>query len=175
MPGVTFAQGATQPPEACERLASLSLPNTTITLAQVVNAGRVRRARQRAARRRRLVRAGRDDRSGSGSAWASDGQHRGSGPWLQRRSRHSAVQCAARVLPRDGNARAVALLRHPHGDVDADRRVERQLPRHEPQRSGRRDQLQRDGRRRDRRLRCRRAPTQGIRVATPRGCGIPRS
>jgi feruloyl esterase len=39
MPGVTFAQGATQPPEACERLASLSLPNTTITFAQVVTAG----------------------------------------------------------------------------------------------------------------------------------------
>jgi feruloyl esterase len=39
MPEVTFAQGATQPPEACERLALLSLPNTTVTLAQVVNAG----------------------------------------------------------------------------------------------------------------------------------------
>jgi feruloyl esterase len=39
LPGVTFAQGTTQPPVACERLASLSLPNTTITLAQVVSAG----------------------------------------------------------------------------------------------------------------------------------------
>jgi feruloyl esterase len=34
-----FAQSAPQTPAACERLASQSLPNATITLAQVVNAG----------------------------------------------------------------------------------------------------------------------------------------
>ena len=39
MPGAAFAQRAPQQPSACERLASLSLPNTTITLAHVVNAG----------------------------------------------------------------------------------------------------------------------------------------
>jgi len=39
VPGVAVAQRAPQAPAACERLASLSLPNTTITLAQVVNAG----------------------------------------------------------------------------------------------------------------------------------------
>ena len=39
VPGATSAQTAPQAPAACERLASLSLPNTTITLAQVVNAG----------------------------------------------------------------------------------------------------------------------------------------
>jgi feruloyl esterase len=39
VPGGVLAQQATQPPAACERLASLSLPNTTITLAQVVTAG----------------------------------------------------------------------------------------------------------------------------------------
>ena len=38
VPGAALAQNAPQPP-ACERLASLSLPNTAITLAQVVNAG----------------------------------------------------------------------------------------------------------------------------------------
>jgi feruloyl esterase len=38
-PGVAEAQSVPQTPAACERLASLSLPNTTITLAQVVNAG----------------------------------------------------------------------------------------------------------------------------------------
>ena len=39
LPGVALAQGGPQAPAACERLASLSLPNTTITLAQVVSAG----------------------------------------------------------------------------------------------------------------------------------------
>ncbi|HVQ13721.1 MAG TPA: hypothetical protein VMS40_09025, partial [Vicinamibacterales bacterium] len=39
VPGVAVAQGVPRTPAACERLASLSLPNTTITLAQVVNAG----------------------------------------------------------------------------------------------------------------------------------------
>jgi feruloyl esterase len=39
MPGLAGAQSVPQTPAACERLASLSLPNTTITLAQVVNAG----------------------------------------------------------------------------------------------------------------------------------------
>lgn len=39
LPVVAFAQSAPQPPAACERLVSLSLPNTTITLAQVVSAG----------------------------------------------------------------------------------------------------------------------------------------
>ena len=39
VPGAVFAQAAPQTPAECERLASLSLPNTTITLAQVVNAG----------------------------------------------------------------------------------------------------------------------------------------
>ena len=39
VPGVAAAQNAQQTAAACERLASLSLPNTTITLAQVVNAG----------------------------------------------------------------------------------------------------------------------------------------
>jgi feruloyl esterase len=39
MPGAAIAQSAPQQPSACERLASLSLPNTTITLTQVVNAG----------------------------------------------------------------------------------------------------------------------------------------
>jgi len=39
VPTVTAAQNTQQTPAACERLASLSLPNTTITLAQVVSAG----------------------------------------------------------------------------------------------------------------------------------------
>jgi feruloyl esterase len=39
IPGAVLAQNAAQTPAACERLASLSLPNTTITLAQVVSAG----------------------------------------------------------------------------------------------------------------------------------------
>ena len=39
VPGAAIAQNAPQTPAACERLASLSLPNTTITLAQAVNAG----------------------------------------------------------------------------------------------------------------------------------------
>src|SRR5688572_13590188 len=39
VPGAALAQGAPQTPAACERLAALSLPNTAITLAQVVNAG----------------------------------------------------------------------------------------------------------------------------------------
>jgi feruloyl esterase len=39
VPGGALAQQATQPPSACERLASLSLSNTTITLAQIVTAG----------------------------------------------------------------------------------------------------------------------------------------
>ena len=39
LPGAATAQSAPQTPAACERLASLSLPNTAITLAQVVNAG----------------------------------------------------------------------------------------------------------------------------------------
>ena len=38
-PGAAFAQSARQTPAACEALASLSLPNAAITLAQVVNAG----------------------------------------------------------------------------------------------------------------------------------------
>lgn len=40
VPGLALAQGAPQNAAACERLASLVLPNTTITLAQVVEAGR---------------------------------------------------------------------------------------------------------------------------------------
>ena len=39
LPGAATAQSTPQTPAACERLASLSLPNTAITLAQVVNAG----------------------------------------------------------------------------------------------------------------------------------------
>jgi feruloyl esterase len=39
VPGAALAQNTAQTPAACERLASLSLPNTVITLAQVVNAG----------------------------------------------------------------------------------------------------------------------------------------
>jgi feruloyl esterase len=39
VPGAATAQSAPQAPAACERLASLSLPNTVITLAQLVNAG----------------------------------------------------------------------------------------------------------------------------------------
>ena len=39
LPGAATAQSAPQPPAACERLASLSLPNTAFTLAEVVNAG----------------------------------------------------------------------------------------------------------------------------------------
>jgi feruloyl esterase len=39
MPGAGGAQNTPQTPSACERLVSLSLPNTTITLAQLVNAG----------------------------------------------------------------------------------------------------------------------------------------
>ncbi len=39
LPGAAFAQKAPQTPAACERLASLSLPNTAITFAHVVNAG----------------------------------------------------------------------------------------------------------------------------------------
>jgi len=38
-PAGAAAQNVPQPPAACERLAALSLPNTTITLAHVVNAG----------------------------------------------------------------------------------------------------------------------------------------
>jgi len=38
-PATALAQSPPQPAAACERLASLSLPNTTITLAHVVNAG----------------------------------------------------------------------------------------------------------------------------------------
>ena len=38
-PAAAIAQSASQPAAACERLASLSLPNTSITLAHVVNAG----------------------------------------------------------------------------------------------------------------------------------------
>jgi len=39
VPGVAAAQSSQQMTAACERLASLALPNTTITVAQVVNAG----------------------------------------------------------------------------------------------------------------------------------------
>jgi feruloyl esterase len=39
LPGVVAAQSSVQTPAACERLASLSMPNTTITSAQVVSAG----------------------------------------------------------------------------------------------------------------------------------------
>ena len=39
VPGAATAQSTPQTAAACERLASLSLPNTAITLAQVVNAG----------------------------------------------------------------------------------------------------------------------------------------
>lgn len=39
VPGVAAAQSVPQTQAACERLTSLSLPNVTITLAQVVNAG----------------------------------------------------------------------------------------------------------------------------------------
>jgi feruloyl esterase len=39
VPGAAIAQSAQQAAAACERLAALSLPNTTITTAQVVNAG----------------------------------------------------------------------------------------------------------------------------------------
>ena len=38
-PGTAVAQGTSQAAAQCERLASMSLPNTTITAAQVVNAG----------------------------------------------------------------------------------------------------------------------------------------
>ena len=39
VPSVAAAQRASQPAAACERLASLTLPNATITLSQIVNAG----------------------------------------------------------------------------------------------------------------------------------------
>lgn len=39
VPHAALAQGTPQVPSQCERLASLTLPNATITLAQVVNAG----------------------------------------------------------------------------------------------------------------------------------------
>ena len=39
VPAAGAAQGTPQAPAACQRLASLSLPNTTITLAHVVSAG----------------------------------------------------------------------------------------------------------------------------------------
>jgi len=39
VPRAVAAQRAPQPPAECQRLAALSLPNATITLAQVVNAG----------------------------------------------------------------------------------------------------------------------------------------
>jgi feruloyl esterase len=42
VPGIALAQTAPQASAACERIASLSLPNTAITLAQVVNAGAFR-------------------------------------------------------------------------------------------------------------------------------------
>ena len=116
--------------------------------------GRVHGAREPGGtRRRRLFGTGRHARSCSGRARESDRQHGGSGPRLQRRPRHSAIQRASGVLPRGGDAEAVGLFGHSHGNVDADHRMERPLPRHEPQRSGRRHQLQRDGRRPDRRLR----------------------
>ena len=65
---------------------------------------------------------------------------------------------------------AVGLLRHSHGDVDADRRLERPLSRHQPQRTGRGHQLQRDGRRPDATASPSPAPTRAIRAATPPGC-----
>ena len=39
MPAAAVAHGAPQAPAACEKLASLPLTNTAITLARVVNAG----------------------------------------------------------------------------------------------------------------------------------------
>ena len=39
LPAIATAQSAAQTPAACEQLASRSLPNTTITYAQVVTAG----------------------------------------------------------------------------------------------------------------------------------------
>jgi hypothetical protein len=39
VPAVAMSQGAPQTPASCERLASLSLPNTTITAAEMVRAG----------------------------------------------------------------------------------------------------------------------------------------
>src|SRR5438067_1848491 len=39
VPATAIAQSAPQTAASCERLSSLTLPNTTITLAQVVNAG----------------------------------------------------------------------------------------------------------------------------------------
>ena len=108
VPGAAIAQNAPQT-AACERLASLSLPNTAITLAQVVNAGAFAvPANPAATRWRRLVCAGGDSRSCAGRAWESDGQHGGSGPWLQRRPRHPAVQRASSLLPRCGDVEAVA-------------------------------------------------------------------
>ena len=39
VPGAAIAQSAPQPPDACQKLTSLSLANTTITMAQLVPAG----------------------------------------------------------------------------------------------------------------------------------------
>ena len=109
LPGVALAQGAPSP-AACERLASLSLPNATITLAQVVNAGAFTPPVNPATRRRRLVGAGGHAWSCSGRAGESDRQHGRSRPWVQRRPRHSAIQRPSGVLPRCGNAEAIAFF-----------------------------------------------------------------
>src|SRR6478672_6022450 len=79
-PAVALGQSAPQTPASCERLASLSLPNVTITLAEVVRAGAYDRSRSRCARQ-------------------GDGEHGGARSWLQRWTRNPAVQHIAGLLP----------------------------------------------------------------------------
>ena len=148
-PGAAVAQGTSQAAAQCERLASLSLPNTTITAAQVVNAGA-------------FVVPGSAPREGGGSSalagtigpvpdvpgrvtanTAGLGLGYNGGRGIPPFSTLPAFCRVAATLE------AIALFGHPHGDVAADRRVERQLPRHQSQRPWRSPQLQRDGRRRD--------------------------
>ena len=132
------AQNAPQTPAACEKLASLSLPNTSDRAGTGGERGRVHRARESGGtRRRRIVCTGGHDRSCAGRAWKSDGQHGRLGPWLQRRARHPAFQCASSLLPRRSDLEALGVLRDSHGNVDADHRLEWPLSWHQPQRSGR--------------------------------------
>ena len=137
LPAAAIAQNAPQTSAACERLASLSLPNTTITLAQTVNAGAF------------TVPANPAGRGGGGSSALAGTL----GPVPDVPGRVTAntaglglgynggrgippFSYASRLLPRCGDAEAVVCVRHSHGNVDAAQRLERPLPWYESQRSG---------------------------------------
>ena len=173
-PVAAAAQTAAQAPAACERLSSTSLPNTTIALAQIVNAGAF------------AVPANPAGRGGGGSSALAGtlgpvpevpgrvtANTAGPGPRIQRRTRHPGLQHASRLLPRRGDVEAVRGIRYSRRGLDADRGLERPVSRHQPQRPRRRHQLQRHGRRPDRRLPPSPARSTGIRAATPAGCKSP--